>query len=297
MRLPEKDEFFFQENNIFLSGALKQQEISVITRCMESTYSFTSVSGTTEQALPADFIEVLEVKYEDKPLVFLPEKPSVEDYPDADPTGYYIFGNTIGFYPTPNVTGDTVDMRYKRMTPEYAGFAYAVALAGSTACTVNVDATQITYTVTGGTYAGAHNYAHVSGTASLTLTQQTAKILANAAHGYYFIQCPTAVGYHSSNLRNTYEGAVNIFTYPYRKYLFTEVEIPVEMHSVIAEGILADMRERELEYDKASVHRKKYFEGIELFRRKYPNRYANDAIRNVYAFNRTNMEPGLGTVI
>lgn len=84
-------------------------EFSHEVKCIENTYSTTTVSGTQEYSLPARYLDLVRVTYNGTKL----QPISMREYDElvwpntaASTTGtpiyYYYFGETIGLYPVPD---------------------------------------------------------------------------------------------------------------------------------------------------------------------------------------------------
>lgn len=99
---------------------MAQEEIVSLTWCMHNRYSFTTLSGTTQYALPNDTIALESVYYDNKVLPEISQSKLDtidETWPTAStgvPTYYYVYRTTaswIGFYPSPDNT-KSVDVWY-----------------------------------------------------------------------------------------------------------------------------------------------------------------------------------------
>jgi len=87
------------------------------TKCLESSSTSTSVSGTQNYALPNDCIAVRRITYDGKKVfsidfIELDESELDETDLTGTPTSYYIWNDTIYFYPIPGTSGKTIKIYY-----------------------------------------------------------------------------------------------------------------------------------------------------------------------------------------
>jgi len=91
-----------------------ETELAIQGWVIEDTFVTTSVSGTRELAYPTNTLAIREVRYAYKKLSkeTLAEDPKTDvTDPSGTPYIYAIWDNTIILMPTPNVTGDTIQVR------------------------------------------------------------------------------------------------------------------------------------------------------------------------------------------
>jgi hypothetical protein len=81
---------------------------------IENTYTTTSVADTRELSYPQNTLGVREVRYDYDKLIKLPliDDPKVNSSnPTGTPTHYSVWDNVIILYPTPDTSGDTIQVR------------------------------------------------------------------------------------------------------------------------------------------------------------------------------------------
>ena len=118
------DKISFDERDLLRMANISQREIVDYTNCTKKTNSTaTSTSGTGEYAKPTDYVKMLRVTYDSKPITNISKKdldlaslradisnPWTDD--SDTPNYYYEDISTIGFYPIPDATGKTISFEY-----------------------------------------------------------------------------------------------------------------------------------------------------------------------------------------
>lgn len=84
-------------------------EFSREVKCIENTYTTTTVASTQEYALPSRYIDILRVTYNGTKLQPISMReydeltwPNTTTTTSGTPTFYYYFGETIGLFPVPD---------------------------------------------------------------------------------------------------------------------------------------------------------------------------------------------------
>jgi len=91
-----------------------QEELAKEGWVIEKTYTTTSVADTRELTFPTNTLAIKEVKYDYKKL----KKYTLAEDPKTDatettgtPFGYALWDNVVFLYPTPDTSGDTIQIR------------------------------------------------------------------------------------------------------------------------------------------------------------------------------------------
>lgn len=84
-------------------------EFSRFVKCVENTYTTTTVAGTQEYSLPARYIDIVRVTYNGTKLQPIDMRsydeltwPNTSTSSNGTPSYYYYFSETIGLYPIPD---------------------------------------------------------------------------------------------------------------------------------------------------------------------------------------------------
>lgn len=91
-----------------------QEELAKEGWVIEETFTTTSTSGTRELAFPTNTLAIKEVKYDYKKLrkMILGKDPKTSTTePTGTPGSYAIWDGVIILFPTPDTTGDTIQIR------------------------------------------------------------------------------------------------------------------------------------------------------------------------------------------
>lgn len=108
------DDTFFSDQMLRALLFSAQEKLAKEGWVIEKTYTTTSTSGTRELSFPTNTLAIKEIKYDYKNCkkLSLSKDPKTDS---TDPTGtphsYAIWDNVIILYPTPDTTGDTIQIR------------------------------------------------------------------------------------------------------------------------------------------------------------------------------------------
>ncbi len=161
--LGESGTAFFTPENMKLSAHRVQQRIFRASKCSQTTHTFTTTPAESgevaEYELPADFLETLAVRVDDRPITQSLERPNIYFFPEGTPLEYWIENSggsqKIGFTPTPSTALSAI-VRYARLSPSYGLTVWVLENTGVTAATVSVDEVGVNVVITGGDNAGTH---------------------------------------------------------------------------------------------------------------------------------------------
>jgi len=91
-----------------------QEELSKEGWVIETTYTTTSTSGTRELSYPSNTLAIKEIRYDYEKIRKVPlrnDPKTSSTNPEGEPREYAIWNDIIILYPTPDTTGDTIQIR------------------------------------------------------------------------------------------------------------------------------------------------------------------------------------------
>jgi hypothetical protein len=284
----ETDTGFFTDEKIMLVGHSIQKQIAERTRCLESSVNITSTTVTTgtTYTLPVDFLEVISMKYDDRPLREMIQKPNVKDYPATDPAAFFMIDEVgtqkFGLYPNSPTAGKTIEVIYKKTTPSYGFRVWHDKSETATLCTVEVKSTGI-YFISNGTTGSTATFLFAS-TGNTTITGIASAIEAHKTPsiGLRCIVADDLVGTRASSILEANYEALDIYGLDKQKFLFPSIELPKEAHYLLIQGIVEALKFKDREYNAANYKNSVYFEQLKMFERKYKLRKQSVNFYNIH---------------
>lgn len=285
---------FFRKTKLKLWAAAMQTQAACSICCLESSVNITLSAGVAMCALPNDFIKAQGVKFGTQ--YFLKEtwkRPNIATTNTASPCYFWIEGDNIGFYPTPDAAG-TVTLYYWRKPPQYAMVAINDDHTSATVAVGLVNgAAAISFVTVGGTAAGTTTFAFntyptmgemkdaiIAANIGVTITLNEGVNETDIIHTLEYI---TAQDFTSTDLQ-----------------LFNNPELPHEMQvPVLLHAMLFKLKANDREVQLAAMYKNMIDEAIKEYTYKYKERYSGTGFLTVGDNEPTvNVAPmGLGFVV